>query len=184
MATATAWCQWHGRKERTNTFRTRSCEFCEAVATGRRASVQRSSTGRLRTSWPAERGEWFSQRVSGQLTYSPIAGVLEEAPSIFGVNRPQGRSYRFHQSLFAPGRSLAEQVLDLGKRFFYGVVVGGVGRQVDQLAVVLLDQLPDALWPVGTEIVHHHDLAFFQVRRQHLLDVGLKDPGCGRSFHG
>jgi len=112
--------------------------------------------------------------------------VLEEAPSIFGVNRRrQGRSYRFHQSLFAPGRGLAEQVLDLGKRFFYRVVVGGVGRQVDQLlAVVLLDQLPDALWPVGTEIVHHHDLAFAQAWHQHLLHVGLEDPGCGRSFHG
>src|SRR5215217_2541276 len=65
MATATPCCQWHGRKERTNAFRTRSCAFCKAADTGRRASTRTSSTGRLRASWPAEREELFSGAACG-----------------------------------------------------------------------------------------------------------------------
>jgi hypothetical protein len=46
-----------------------------------------------------------------------VAGVLEETPSIFEASCRQCCRYRFQQSLFAPGCSLAKQVLDLGKRF-------------------------------------------------------------------
>jgi hypothetical protein len=69
-----------------------------------------------------------------------VASVLEEAPSVFGTNRPQCYAYRFYQSLFRSGRGLAEQVLDLGEGLFYGVVVGGVRRQVEQFTPSALKQ--------------------------------------------
>jgi hypothetical protein len=57
--------------------------------------------------------------------------MLEEAPSVLGTDRRERGCYRLYQSLFAPGRSLAKQVLDLGERLFYGVEVRGVGRQIE-----------------------------------------------------
>jgi hypothetical protein len=44
--------------------------------------------------------------------------MLEEAPGIFGTDRTERRRYRIQQSLLAPGRGLAKQLLDLGKRLF------------------------------------------------------------------
>jgi hypothetical protein len=55
--------------------------------------------------------------------------MLKVAQGVFGGDRPERVAYRFYQSLFAPGRGFAQQVLDLAERLLYGVVVGGVGRQ-------------------------------------------------------
>src|SRR4051812_36015768 len=44
--------------------------------------------------------------------------MLEEAPGNFGTDRTERRRYRIQQSLLAPGRGLAKQLLDLGKRLF------------------------------------------------------------------
>src|SRR3712207_7773831 len=48
------------------------------------------------------------------------------------------------------------------KGLLYGVEVRRVGRQVDQLASLALDQLPDPLSLVRAQVVHHHHLAFLQ----------------------
>lgn len=44
--------------------------------------------------------------------------MFEEAPDVFGGDRGESRCYRIQQSLLAPGRGLAQQVLDLGERLF------------------------------------------------------------------
>src|SRR5215210_7428687 len=110
--------------------------------------------------------------------------MLEEALGVFGSDRRERRAYRIQQSLLAPGRGPAQQVLDLGERLFYGVVVWRVGWQIEQLTALLLDELPDPLGSMCSEVVHHHDLSWLKARYEHLLDVGLEDSGGGRPFYG
>src|SRR5215207_8330405 len=85
------------------------------------------------------------------MTRLMVSGMLEEAPGVCGSNRRQRSTYRFYLSFFAPGSDLAQQLLDLGERLFYGVVVGGVSRQIEQLAALPLDEFPDPLWSVCSE---------------------------------
>jgi hypothetical protein len=42
--------------------------------------------------------------------------MLEVAAGVLGTDRRERHTYRFYQNLLGPGRGLAEQVLDLGKR--------------------------------------------------------------------
>jgi len=71
--------------------------------------------------------------------------MLEEASGIPSTDRRERLSYSLYQSLFAPSSYPAQKPLDLGKRFFYRVEVRRVGRQIEQLAASLLDQLPHPL---------------------------------------
>ena len=59
--------------------------------------------------------------------------MLEETPNVRCGNRPECSAYRFYQCLFGPGHGLAKEVLDLGERFLYGVVVRRVRGQVYEL---------------------------------------------------
>jgi len=47
--------------------------------------------------------------------------MLEVTPGVSGGDRRERRAYRVYQSLFRPGCSLAQQVLYLGERLFYGL---------------------------------------------------------------
>src|SRR3712207_6477594 len=75
-------------------------------------------------------------------------------------------------------------MLYLRESFLYRVEIRRVGRQVDEKAAPLLDELPYPLGPVSPEVVHNHDLTRAQRRGQQTLHVGLKYPGRGRPFHG
>src|SRR3954447_2158892 len=110
--------------------------------------------------------------------------MLEVAQGVFGSDRIERLAYRFYQSLFASGRGFAQQVLNLAERLLYGIVIGGVGRQIEQLAALLLYQLPNPLRLVGREVVHYYDLSRTQARHKHLLDIGLEEQGVGRLFYG
>jgi hypothetical protein len=66
----------------------------------------------------------------------------------------------------------------------YGVVVRGVGWQVDELASPLFYEFPHLPWPVCSEIVHHHDLPWLEGGSQQALHVSLEHSSIGRSFHG
>jgi hypothetical protein len=74
--------------------------------------------------------------------------VNEEPPHVLGTHGCQCLTHRLDQSLLAAGADLPEDVLDLREGFFYRVEVRGVGRQVDELAPPLLDELPYPFWPV------------------------------------
>src|SRR5215211_9324088 len=80
--------------------------------------------------------------------------------------------------------ALRSRFLILAERLLYGVVVGGVGRQIEQFTTLLLDQLSNPLRPVGREVVHHHDLSRTQAGHEYLLYIGLEDSGGGRPFYG
>ena len=94
-------------------------------------------------------------------------------------------AYRFYQSLFRCGRGLAEQVLDLGEGLFYGVVVGGVRRQVEQFTPSALKQsslMRFGLWAERLSITTIRPLC--RVGTSTFSNVGLKDSSGGRPFYG
>jgi hypothetical protein len=60
--------------------------------------------------------------------------MLEETVGVLHRNRLQRSAHRLDQCLAGARPGFAQQRLDLRKRFFYGVEVGRVWRQVEQLA--------------------------------------------------
>jgi hypothetical protein len=70
-----------------------------------------------------------------------VAAVLEEAASIARCQRVESLTDRLHKCL-ATCPSSPQQRLELGKRFFDGIEIGGVGRQVDEFAAALFQELP------------------------------------------
>src|SRR5215216_3586990 len=110
--------------------------------------------------------------------------MLKVAPNLFGTDRRECRTQRFYQSFFCPSPNLAHKPLDLAERLFDRIEVRRVGWQVEKFTAVSLDQFPDAFRFVSREVVHHHDLPRSQSRCEHLLYVGLEDPGGGDPFYG
>jgi len=73
------------------------------------------------------------------------------------------------------GLGRTKQLFDLGPALLDRIEVGPVGWQVSQFRAGAFDQFPDAPHFVGGEIVHHHNVAGFQLRAQYLFHVGEKD---------
>src|SRR5215204_6129949 len=103
--------------------------------------------------------------------------MLKVAPNLFGTDRRECRTQRFYQSFFCPSPNLAHKPLDLAERLFDRIEVRRVGWQVEKFTAVSLDQFPVAFRFVSREVVHHYDLPRSQSRCEHLLYVGLEDPG-------
>src|SRR3712207_8387867 len=72
-----------------------------------------------------------------------VATVLEEATSIARCQRVESSTHRLYECLASTCPGFTQQRLELGKRFFDGIEIGGVGRQVDEFAAPLLDELPN-----------------------------------------
>src|SRR5215217_2478152 len=106
--------------------------------------------------------------------------MLEEALGIARRHRIESPTHRFQQSFSGTRLGLAQQRLELGKGFFYGVEVRGVGWQVQKLAASALDELPDPRALVGGEVVHDHYLSRRKCGSQKPLDVGFEDGLRGR----
>src|SRR3712207_4803959 len=98
--------------------------------------------------------------------------MLEVAPDLLGTDRTERCALRFYQGLLAPGPDLAQRPLDLAKSFLDRVVVRGVGRWIQQFAAPLIDELSHPLRLVGAQVVHRHNLTWWQAWREHLLHVG------------
>src|SRR5829696_3223885 len=110
--------------------------------------------------------------------------MFEEAPGVLGADRRYRCTYCFHQRFLGSGRGLAKEILYLRERLLDRVVVRRVGRQVDELASLLLDELSYPLGSMCPQVIHDHYLPFLQHRREHLLYVGLEETGRGRSLYG
>jgi hypothetical protein len=85
---------------------------------------------------------------------SAVAPMLEEAPSIARRHRVEGSAHRFYERIAGTRPGSAQQYLELGERFFDGVQIGRVGRQVEELAASLLDQFSNPRTFVRREAVH------------------------------
>ncbi len=78
------------------------------------------------------------------------------------------------------GADLSEDALDLRESFLYRVEIRKVGRQVDELAVSIFDQLPYPPGPVGSEVVHYHNATRPEGGSQYVLHVSFEDASRGR----
>ena len=67
--------------------------------------------------------------------------MLKEAACITRPHRLKRLAHRLYERLAATRPGTSQQPLYLGERFFYGVEVRRVGRQVAQLAAPTFDQL-------------------------------------------
>src|SRR5688500_7527847 len=109
--------------------------------------------------------------------------MVEEAFGIRSADRTQSFANNVHKRLVATSARFSEVALELTEGLLYGVEVRRVGRQVDQLASLALDQLPYPLSLVRAQVVHHHHLALLQRGTQDLAQVGLEDRRVGRTLH-
>ena len=75
------------------------------------------------------------------------------------------------------GPDSTQMCLQFGKRFFNGGEVGRIAWQKEQLASSGLNQLLHLLAFMSRQIIHDHDLAFRQARRQDLFNIQLES-GC------
>ena len=83
--------------------------------------------------------------------------------------------------LDCPLLGLPHPMFDLGEGLLDRVEVWRVGRQVPEPGSARPDHLPDRRRLVGTEIVHHDDVARLQNRDELLRDIGAEALAVDRS---
>jgi hypothetical protein len=79
------------------------------------------------------------------LNHRTVATMVEEALSVRSADRTQSLADDLRERLVAASARFSQIALELGKGLLYGVEVRRVGRQVQELASLALDQLPDPL---------------------------------------
>lgn len=84
--------------------------------------------------------------------------MTEETASILAGDRVERHAHQFNQSLTTPCRRSPQQRLELGEGSLNRVVVWRIGRQVEELAASLFDQLTYPRAFVRGEVVHDHHL--------------------------
>src|SRR5918994_7130068 len=112
-----------------------------------------------------------------------VAAMLEEPPSVACRHLVESSAHRLYERLAGTRPSPPQERLELGKRFFYGIEIGRVGRQVEKRAASLLDELAHPRTFVRREVVHHHYLPRLQFGSKDPLHVGFEDRLRGRTFH-
>lgn len=65
----------------------------------------------------------------------------------------------------------------LRENHLYGVVIGGVGWEVSQIAACTFDQSSDFSVVVDSEVIHEYDLPRFQGGDEYFTQVGKKGFG-------
>jgi hypothetical protein len=80
------------------------------------------------------------------------------------------------------GSRFSEQVFELGKDLFDGVQVGGVFGQEEEFGSCGSDELTHDSASVTAEIVHDHDIAGTQRRKQDLLDIEAETLAIDRAL--
>ena len=104
--------------------------------------------------------------------------------SILGCHGEQRLTDRFFQGLARPGPRAPKKGLDLGEGLFNRGQIGGVGREKQQLASFVLNELADSGPFMDTQIIHHHDLARTQTGDEEVLEVSFKRRRIGRPKGG
>src|SRR6185312_6533105 len=87
---------------------------------------------------------------------------------------------------FAPGclvgslLGLSHQMLELGEELLDGIEVGAVGRQEEEVSAAFPDRLARRFALMRAEIVENDDVARFEGRSEHVLDIGGKELAVDR----
>jgi len=89
----------------------------------------------------------------------------------------------FPEFVDGPFGSISEQLLELGERQLDRIQVRRVRGQVTQLGADCFDGFANSSDFMAGEIVHHHDVAGFQDRRQMLLDPGSEQFAVDAAFN-
>src|SRR5215213_597205 len=88
------------------------------------------------------------------------------------------------ESIVSSCSGLPEQSLELGEELLDWVEIRGIGREVKHAGPDRPDRLLDPDDLVNSQVVHHHNVVWFQFRREHLRDVGAERlPGHGPIEH-
>ena len=90
----------------------------------------------------------------------------------------------FPEFVDGPFGSVAEQFLELGERQFDGIQVWRIRRQVAYFGSDRFDRFANSKDLVAGEIVHHHDVARLQDRRQMLLNPGAEQLAIDTAIDG
>lgn len=85
-----------------------------------------------------------------------------------------------HDSRLDPTQLLFQ----LGPGLLDGVEVGRIVRQIQLLCAAAFDQRTHARDFVGPQVVEDHDVAGFELGRQHLFEEGKEHIAIGRRFNG
>src|SRR5918992_4419253 len=112
-----------------------------------------------------------------------VAAMLEEPPSVACRHHVESSAHRLYERLAGTRPGPPQERLELSKRFFYGVEIGRVGRQVEKRAASLLDELAHPRTFVRREVVHHHYLPRLQFGSKDPLHIGLEDGLRGCTLH-
>jgi hypothetical protein len=85
-------------------------------------------------------------------------------------NLPDGGTDGFDSS----AGGFSQEVLELGEELFDRIQIGGVFRQEEELGPYRANELTHGFAFVAAEIVHDHDIAGLQRRKENLLHIELK----------
>jgi hypothetical protein len=124
------------------------------------------------------------QRFSGGLGERAIPGMLEPAKGIAARHRSHRRSDGLDQRLVSPCGCPTQAGFDLGERLLDRGEVGGVRRQIQQATLPGFHQLANALSLMCSQVVQDDDLAWLQLRGQHLAHIRFKGASVHPAFDG
>lgn len=110
-----------------------------------------------------------------------IAGVIEVIAAFFGGESIDQATDAVPEGGNGAFGGFAQHGFQLGEGLFDRVEVGGIGRQVDQPRPGCFDRVLDAGNLVGGEIIHDHEIARAECRRQDLPHVGAEDGTAHRA---
>jgi hypothetical protein len=95
----------------------------------------------------------------------------------------QGVGERLFERGDGTGLDFAELLFELCPTLLDGIEIGRVGREITESGAGVLDQLPDAVHLVGSQIVEHYQMTRVQLRAKNVLQIGQKDIPVGGGFH-
>lgn len=101
---------------------------------------------------------------------------------ILGCDPGEGGADRLHEFGSGSGLGAAEHGFDFAPHLLDRVEVGRVGRQEENLGTGAVDEGKGSLAFMGTEVVHHDDVAWTQRGSQDFAYVGVEHLRIGRSF--
>jgi len=110
--------------------------------------------------------------------------VAEVVGGVLGSERGE----RFVKSLLKRGDGTSfkrpQFLFDLCPALFNGIEIGRIGRQVAESSAGLFNELAYAVYLVGAQIIHDHQLAGFQLRTEDVSEISQEDIAISGRLNG